>query len=271
MSLRKISLFTALVSALAFSLLYLAPFFNAAELRIYDLFLRFVSTRKRIDNVVFLDVDDPAIAKIGVFPWPRRVMAEGLLWLKEFNAELAIFDIEYIDKSPTHVDELYLQKGLAQDYNRRFSEIGTSVADILGAVSTGRIPPERVVSYIDEITEIITAERDALYRETMKITSDEDLLLAQSAALFGNAWGTLNIQDERPLSGEQAERGLLAEQQFSYAIKKAKGVPGGKNVDVLPPIPLFMQAVRGAGFINITVDPDGVRRRIFLAQEVKGR
>jgi adenylate cyclase len=35
-------------------------------------------------------------------------------------------------------------------------------------------------------------------------------------------------------------------------------------------ISLFMEAIRGAGFTNITVDPDGIRRRIFLAQEVKG-
>ncbi|MDR3122866.1 MAG: CHASE2 domain-containing protein [Treponema sp.] len=233
----------ALASALLFSLLYLAPFFNAAELRIYDMFLRFA---------------------------PRRVMAESLLWLKEFNAGPAIFDIEYIDKSPTQVDEVYLKEGLAQDYNRRFSETGTTVADILGAVGTGHIPPEKAAFYIDEVTEIITAERDALYRDTLKITGDDDLLLARSAALFGNAWGTVNIQEERPLSGEQARRRPLAERYFSYPVKNTGGIGEGENADLLPPIPLFTEAVRGAGFTNITVDPDGVRRRIFPAQEVQG-
>jgi adenylate cyclase len=266
---RKLSVLIALGAALVFSLLYLVPFFDSAEARIYDLFLRFAPRRARIDNVVFLDVDDKAIAKVGVFPWPRRVMAEGLLWLKDFDAELVIFDIEYIDKSPTRVDEIYLQEGRAQDYNRRFSEIGTTMADILGAVSTGSIPPEQAAFYIDEVTEIITMERDALFRDTLKISGDDDLLLAQAAALFGNAWGTLNIQDKRPLSGEQAERRPFAEQHFSYAVKNIKGVSEGKNVDVLPPIPRLMEAVRGAGFTNITVDPDGVRRRIFLTQEIR--
>jgi adenylate cyclase len=266
---RKLSVVIALGAALVFSLLYLVPFFDSAEARIYDLFLRFAPRRARIDNVVFLDVDDRAIAKVGVFPWPRRVMAESLLRLKEFNAELAIFDIEYIDKSPTRVDEVYLQEGRAQDYNRRFSEIGTTMADILGAVSAGFIPPEQAASYIDEVTAIITEERDALFRDTMKISGDDDLLLAQAAALFGNAWGTLNIQDKRPLSGEQAERRLFAEQHFSYAVKNTKGISEGKNIDILPPIPRLMEAVRGAGFTNITVDDDGVRRRIFLAQEIK--
>jgi adenylate cyclase len=261
----------ALGSALIFSLLYLAPFFTAAEAKIYDAFLRFAPRRERIDNVVFLDVDDTAIAQIGVFPWPRRVMAEGLLWLKEFDTELAVFDIEYIDKSPTQVDELYLREGLAQDYDRSFSEIGSAVADILNAVGSGSIPPGEAASYIDDMAELIGAERDALLSDTMNISGNDDLLLSQAAALFGRAWGTLNIQDERPLSGEQAERRPRAEERFSRAVTNKGGVAEGKNVDLLPPIRSFMEAVRGAGFTNVVIDPDGVRRRIFLTQEVQGR
>ncbi|MDR0710049.1 MAG: adenylate/guanylate cyclase domain-containing protein [Spirochaetaceae bacterium] len=270
MSSRKVSAAIALGSALVFSLLCLLPFFDSADAKIYDAFLRFAPRRARIDSVVFLDVDDRAIAKVGVFPWPRRIMAEGLLWLKECKARLAVFDIEYIDKSPTQVDEIYLREGLAQDYNRRFSEIGTAMADILAAVGAGYIPREKAPLYIDEVTELIAAERDALFRDTMKISGDDDLLLARAAALFGRAWGTVNLQDKRPLSGEQAERRPEAERRFSYAVKNENGMAEGKNIDVLPPIPLFMEAVRGAGFTNITVDPDGVRRRIFLAQEVGG-
>jgi adenylate cyclase len=270
MSSRKLSAAIALGSTLAFSLLCLAPVSRAVEAKIYDAFLRLAPRRERTDAVVFLDVDDQSIAKVGVFPWPRRVMAESLLWLKEFNAELAIFDIEYIDKSPTRVDEVYLKEGLARDYDRRFSEIGTAMADILNAVSAGSIPPEKAALYIDDATELIAAERDALFRDTMQIAGDDDLFLSRAAALFGNAWGTLNIQDKQPLAGEQAERRPLAEQRFSYAIKNTKGVSRGNNVDLLPPMPLFMEAIRGAGFTNITVDSDGVRRRIFLAQEVRG-
>jgi adenylate cyclase len=270
MSLRKLSLLVALGSALAFSSLYLLSFFNAAEARIYDAFLRLSPRRDRIDHLVFLDVDDQAVARIGVFPWPRRIVAEALLRLKEYGAGSTILDIEYIDKSPTQVDEVYLKEGLALDYNRSFSEISAAMAEILNAVGAGRIPAEKAPSYIDEVSEFIAGEGDTLFRETMKITGDDDLLLSRAAALFGDVWGTLNIQESRPLTGEQAQRRLLAEQRFSHPVKNAGGVSEGKNVDLLPPIPRFAEAVRGAGFTNITVDPDGVRRRIFLVQEVKG-
>jgi len=272
LSLRKLSALIAFSSSVLFASLYLASFFRLAEYRVYDLFLRLRPRRPQIENVAFLDINDAAIAKIGVYPWPRSVIAEGLLRLKEHGAREAVFDIEFIDKSPTKVDEEYLRKGLALDYNRRFSEIGTTVAQVLNAVSSRRIAPEQAAAYIDDITGIIAAERDALFKDTQRIASDDDLFLSQAAALFGRAWGTLNVQNEdaAPLSGEQLERRSIAEERFSYPVANSGGIAEGKNIDILPAIPLFSNAVRGAGYTNISPDPDGVRRRIFLAQEVHG-
>jgi adenylate cyclase len=45
----------------------------------------------------------------------------------------------------------------------------------------------------------------------------------------------------------------------------------GGYVDLLPPVSVFAQSLRGAGFTNIYIDPDGVRRRIFLVQKVQDR
>jgi adenylate cyclase len=60
----------------------------------------------------------------------------------------------------------------------------------------------------------------------------------------------------------------LAERRFAYPVAAAEGVPGGGAVDILPAIPLFMEAVRGAGFTNVAVDRDGTRRRIYLTRKV---
>ena len=250
-------------------MLHLIPVFTVGNYRLYDFFLRFLPRHKQIDNIVFLNVDDPAIAAIGVFPWPRSVMADGLLRLKEHGAQMVIIDIEYIDKSPTQVDEIYLRDGLARDYNRHFSEISTTIAQVLNAVASGRIPAGRAASYIDELTELIAQERDILYANTLRLTSDDDRLLAQAASLFGNTWGTLNLQEE-PLTGEQAQRRPIAEERFSYPVANYGGITEGRNADILIPIPEFASAVKGAGFTNINPDPDGVRRRISLVEEVHG-
>ncbi|MDR2606838.1 MAG: CHASE2 domain-containing protein, partial [Treponema sp.] len=234
-------------------------------------FLRFRPERERINKVVFLDVDDQAVAHIGVFPWPRSVMAGALLLLKEYGAAAAIFDIEYIDKSPTRVDEVYLKQGLRADFARHFAEISGTMADILSALSAGFIKAADASAYIDDVAELVAGERDLLYQDTLGITGDNDRYLAEAAALFGKTWGTLNLQDEYPLEGEQAERRAFAEQRFSYPVDAAEGVPGGDYTDILPPIPVFMEALRGAGFTNVEIDRDGTRRRIYLVRKVGDR
>jgi adenylate cyclase len=230
---RGLSFVSALGTALIFSILSLSPFFKDAENKIYDAFLRFRPKRERISSVVFLDVDDQAIAHIGVFPWSHSVMAGGLLLLKEYGAA-AVFDIEYIDKSPTQVDEVYLRQGLRTDYARRFAEISANVAEILSALNAGYIKAADASAYTGELAELIAVERDLLYQDTLGIASDNDRYLAEAAALFGKAWGTLNLQDEYPLEGEQAERRIFAEQRFSYPLNATDKVPGGDYVDILP-------------------------------------
>jgi adenylate cyclase len=269
-SVHAVSAIISIVSAFVFSLLYVVPVFRLAENRIYDLFLRFRPGRSRIDTVVFLDVDDQAVAHVGVFPWPRSVMADALLRLKEYGADAAIFDIEYIDKSPTQVDEVYLQRGLPADFDRRFQEIGADVADLLNAIGAGYIKGQDAPEYIADIMDSIAVVRDGLYRDAIRITRDNDAYLAQASALFGRTWATLNLQEEFELAGEQAERRLLAEERFSYPVQTEGRIAESSNVDILAAIPSFMESAAGAGFTNIAIDGDGIRRRIFLTRNVKG-
>jgi adenylate cyclase len=270
MTMKKISALAALGSVGLMSILSFFPFFTGIENQVYDAFLRFRPKREQIDNVVFLDVDDRAITQIGVFPWPRSVMAGGLLRLKEYGAAAAIIDIEYIDSSPAQVDDVYLRQGLGGDFDRRFSSIGARVSELLAAVSGGSIRGADASAYLGDMLELIAQERDRLYGETLNLIRDDDEYLARAASLYGRVWGTLNLQDE-PLAGEQAERRLRAEERFAYPVEAAPGLSVKAAADVLPPIPSFMEAVRGAGFTNVEIDPDGTRRRLFLARPVQGR
>ncbi|MDR3247478.1 MAG: hypothetical protein LBT39_01715 [Treponema sp.] len=58
-------------AAFIFAAFYLTGILGDLEYRIYDTYLRFQPQREHIDNIIFLDVDDNAIAYNGVFPWPR--------------------------------------------------------------------------------------------------------------------------------------------------------------------------------------------------------
>ena len=260
----KQSALIGFLSALLFVILGFVGIFSSLENRLYDFFLRFRPQRERIDTVVFLDVDNEAIAFNGVFPWPRSVMADGLLRLKEYGAAAVIFDIEYVDKGPQGVDTIPLE-ALPWDFDRTFSEIDSNVADLLNAVFDGYLSRSELSGFFSSY---IDSERENLLGKALSIARDNDIYLARASALFGNSWATLNMRNY-PLEGEQASRLAMAEEFFSYPVKTSQSDETPIN-GILPPIPSFAGSAKGAGFTRAYVDSDGVRRRIDLVLEYNG-
>jgi adenylate cyclase len=275
LGLRGRSALIALGAAALFSLIDLSGVFTLAENRVRDNFLRFRPGRERLDQVVFLEVDDEATVQIGVFPWPRSVIADGLLRLKEYGVTHTIFDIEYIDKSPPGVNRVYLEQGLPGDFSQSFSRINANLQDLISALSEGRLSGAGAVQFADVLSSSVMEEERALLEKARGVARDNDEYFAQALALSGGSWATLNLQN-RSLSGEQGERRVLAARKFSYPVKALgnfradMGDSGESYSDLLCPIPPVMEAVRGAGFTNAFVDKDGVRRRIFLTRNVRG-
>jgi adenylate cyclase len=275
MNFRGRSYLIALGAAAFFSVIDLSGAFTMAENRVRDNFLRFRPKRERFNQVVFLEVDDEATVQIGVFPWPRSVMADGLLRLKEYGVSHIIFDIEYIDKSPPGVNRVYLEQGLPGDFSQSFSRLNANFQDMISALSEGRLSGAGAAQFADILSASVAEEEQALLEKARGVARDNDEYFAQALALSGRSWATLNLQ-YRVLSGEQAERQSLAEQKFSYPVntrgsfRADLGEAGEPYTGLLCPIPLVMEAVRGAGFTNAFVDKDGVRRRIFLTRSIGG-
>ena len=261
------SIFIGLAAAVFFSIFFMLGVFDFLNNQVYNYFLGFRQERDRTDKVVFLDVDDPAIAYNGVFPWPRSINADGLLRLKEYGALAAIFDIEFIDKGPQGVDTIYLNQGLQTDFRQIFGNINSAAADVFSALKAGRIDRNDIDEYARDFSALVRGEEDDLYARAQRIARDNDQYLVQSSALFGKSWVSLNLRTY-PLEGEQSQRRPLAEELFSYPVAAAANANRGNFVDVLPPIPGFTLSAKGAGYTNVEIDPDGIRRRIFLTQNI---
>ena len=258
----------ALVSAALFSLLYALGALTPLENKLYDFLLLFRKDRQRSQEIVYLDVDDLAISYYGIFPWPRSIPADSLLRLKEYGARAAIFDIEYIDKGPQGVDSIYLNYNMENDFFRSFSEIDTAVRDLFSAAGTGRVGQGDFNHYANLLSSVINSQREDLLNKARNVARDNDLYLAQAMALFGSAWSTLNLRSY-PLENEEALRRFHAEDRFSLHVTAAPNASKGSGfIDILPALPVFAQAAKGAGFINAVVDSDGVRRRIYLMQNI---
>jgi len=251
------------------SLAYAVGIFGNLGYQVFDAFLGFRANRVRYNNIVFLNVDDDAIAYNGVFPWPRSVTADGILRLKEYGARALIFDIEFIDRGPQGVDTIYLNRGLPADFDRTFAEINSAMMDVFHAIRGGLIDRYDINEHAGTFFDFVNDERDRLFTSVQRIARDNDQYLIQASALFGRSWVTLNLRGE-PLRDEQAERRPIAEQKFSRTIVAAPDAHTGRFVDVLPPLPGLALSAKGAGFTNVEIDDDGIRRRVYLAQNIQG-
>jgi adenylate cyclase len=259
-----------LAPAVFFSLLCICGLFEEPDNKVYDLFLRFRPDRKLAQDITFIDIDDDAIAYNGVFPWPRSVIADGLLRLKEYGARAAVFDIDFTDKGPQGVDAVYLNRGLPADFDRSFTEINARILELLDAIRFNRVNRNDINRHAQSLSGIINGERNSLFSRAKNIARDNDQYLIQASQLFGRSWVTLKLR-KSPLSGEQAERRSMAEKRFSHPVSESPNAFSTQYADILPPLPGFALSAAGAGFTNAEADKDGIKRRVYLAQNIQGR
>ena len=237
--------------------------FRSFEDGFYDAWLHVKPEVPEDEAILFLDIDDLAIARVGVWPWSRSTMAEGLLTLSEFGSGPVVFDIEYVDTSPAGVDRRVLNEQLPSEIAREFGALTGNVEQLLQAVAAGQLTANDALSFFGDLEQSAQSSRDALTRGVQGVVRDNDALLGRAARMHGNAWFTVNMLPEYdPLVPREyvqtAEKRVRIEgvQGESTLVSEARGIR--------PAIPPILGSARGAGFPNVVIDPDGTRRRIQL-------
>jgi adenylate cyclase len=265
-----LNLLVPLVVAGAFAALNLFAFFRSADDRLYDLLLHLKPGIAEDKSLLFIDIDDPAIAKVGTFPWSRDIMADGLIVMKEFGAAYAVFDIEYVDPSPRGVDIKLLGERIPELFSREFTAINQNIRDLFLALRKGSIALGDAQDYVRQLTELTDSSRQILLEQVNAIARDNDTYLGKAARLFGNAYFTVNMLPE---ADENVSDELRQYTLDNIALKKAQAVRGFPlaSEDIRPAILPILRGAKGAGFPNVVIDKDGVRRRIDLLRGYEGR
>lgn len=238
-------------------------FYQVAENGTYDLLLHIKPAVPEDESILLIDIDDLAIARVGVFPWSRDIMADGLILMKEFEAGYAVFDIEYTEQSPRGVNNSVLTEEIPELFAGEFSAIDRNVNDLFLALKTGTISMRDAEEYVQDLSGLTEASKNILLKKVADIARDNDKYLGQAARLFEKAYFTVSmlLDEDETSSGE-----LKAYVNEKVSIK---------NIDVQAEIPFIVPDIRpailpiirggrGAGFPNVVVDEGGVRRRITL-------
>lgn len=252
-----------------FGLLYLWSGWQRLDYGLYDLYLHIKPPVKEDPRILLLNVDDEAIIRSGSWPWPRGLMAQGLEVMAEFGAAYAVFDIEYLERSPMSVDKQYLDVTLKTAFAEGFRDIQTSTRDVILSLAGGTIPRSSLDYYAEELASLTQSVGDDLYYRTRSVAVENDSYLGKAMALFGNSFITLHLRETR----EEITPPDLRSLAHSRFTQKNTLDPQGfapKMGDYLIPIAEISRNAKGAGFTNVPIDSDGYRRRMDIVASVDG-
>lgn len=248
---------------LTFGTLELLGVFRQAEHQVYDAWLHVKPEVEQREEILFLDVDDLAIARVGVWPWSRDIMARGLLTLGEFGAGPVVFDIEYVDASPLAVDGQVLENQIPGAFQREFNELTGSIEGLLNAIANGQIPPADAPEFFRDLTLLADESQSQLLGRVEDIVRNNDRILGNAAAATGNAWFTVNLVPEADAEVPES-RIALARERVALTGVRGESERVLRAEGLRPTIEPVLEGGAGAGFPNVVIDEDGTRRRIEL-------
>jgi adenylate cyclase len=237
----------ALLSALIMiGLVYLFSLTTAhdrLEYVFYDLRFKIKPKAEPLPELVLLNVDDPSISALGVYPWPRHYYAYILRQLKEVGLANLVFDFQFMDSSPPLLNP--------DGFNT-----------ILGELSIGKpILPE----------------------DLYKVVIDNDRDLAMAVAEFPGTilpYSFAKVESKLSLSPEvQAAKDASIEK---FTKSASLPLPVGREeifraladadrVTINYPIPELMDAASSFGFVDNDADLDGAHRRVRLIRVFQDR
>ncbi|MBN2509330.1 MAG: adenylate/guanylate cyclase domain-containing protein [Spirochaetales bacterium] len=260
---RRFSVVIVLAVSLVFALGLVFGFFSEADYLIYDLLLHVRPKLAQDESIVFLEVDDTAIDYVGVWPWSRHIMADGLFLLKELGAERVVFDIEYVQSSPRGVNQTVLTEDIPEVLDRDFVTMNSNVRDLVTAISQGYIKASEAGDYLDQLEDLSGDIKAGIQREIMSISRDNDRYLGEGAHFFQKAFFTVTmIPDAAVNLDPEYLKWVAKEKSYSRVSGDLRSVP--EFPGIMPAIAPVLEGAAGAGFPNIIIDSDGVRRRIHL-------
>lgn len=278
----KINYVLAFVIFIFFLFFSFTKMAQKAENSFYDLGLRIKPEVVERDDVLLLNVDDLAIEKVGSWPWSRDVLANVLVRLRELGGKVAVFDIEYLSPSLQAVNKDYIENTLPKEYSEVKNEIKEYIDAFSSSIQRKDIALNDVLDAGHEMSEYFENSISSLSDSvSSKVFKDNDAYFASTVSFFGNTFLTINaveinMEENTKDVKDYAYKNLLysnIEDKEEYIKKETLKLRAKLNevYGIAPAILPVIQKAKGAGFPNVVIDSDGVRRRIPLLSEYNGK
>ncbi len=253
-----------------------------SESGFYDLLLKIKPEIKERSEILLLNIDDFAIEQIGSWPWSRDILADALIRLKEVGGKTAVFDIEYLSAGRMGANNEYVEQELPKAYKTVRNELTEYIEDFSEAVASKNIPLNEVQEAGKDMSSYFESRIDELSESVIKhVFRNNDTYMGNAVRFFDNTFLTINaveinINSEiKTLKDFTYNNFLFNNVEDEQDLFKTETHANRKNANeeygMAPAIMPILKNARGAGFPNVVIDEDGVRRRIPLFSEYNGR
>lgn len=252
------------------------------EYSMYDTMLKLKPAPVERDDVLLIDIDDRAIEEIGAWPWTRDILADLLIRMGELGGRAVVFDIEYLTPGQAGVNRSYVKDIFPEEYSGTKGEVLDYLGQFTEAVAQKNIPLNSVREVGSDMSGYLGERLDALSSSvTGNIFRDNDEYFAKAIGFFGHAYLTINntkltenndLDEAKKFAYENLLRSDVVDRLGRIILENQRNrelVKGEKGMT--PTILTLLNRVAGAGFPNVIIDEDGIRRRVELLSEYEGK
>ena len=214
-------------------------FLDTLDYKHYDVMMQLRADPEASSNVIMVEIDDDSIEKLGRWPWPRSLIAEGIQKINSGNPRVIGLNIIYSEPEES--------EGLKELQNLE-TLFKTTVLDASG--KNGRT--------------FFQAMRDAQTR------LDNDRKLEGAIEESGKVVLPAFFRTSAVVAeSKRVTKGPLFDQSIQN-INNPDGNPVPQANEIILPISQFFKASKGVGHINFVPDIDGTLRRERLFYEYRG-
>ncbi|MBN2351701.1 MAG: adenylate/guanylate cyclase domain-containing protein [Spirochaetales bacterium] len=259
-----------------FTVLEAASVLAPLEHRAYDLSLAVRPEPPADQHLLLVAVDDPAIEfSKTVWPWPRDLMARGMLHMREFGASQIVLDILYEQPSAPGINS-GAYAAAAKTYTAAFNDLKDYFLGLEDSLRRGMLSLRDLPAAARDYAAAIDSTKQDLLDRMNDITENRDEMLGNAARAFGHAFFAVNLSLDPEAEPGKRLAGLDQALQKKFFLSNAtvNGRIAASAVDIVPPVGPVLSGARAFGFpvTESQIDqPDGVTRRINLFYKLQDK
>ena len=196
--------------------------------KVYDFYNSYYPQDESNNSIVIIDIDDQSIESIGQWPWPRFRLAEALRFINEGKPSSILVDILLSEKDRTSL--INIQEMFTKEF---------AVNLDLSTVPQGLIDNDTYLSHVIDGTPLVLSS---------VLTENK----VDNKGLCTN-----NHIDK--LSNDKTDIRQVTDYLLSLNATQYKGI--------ICPLEAFYQHSASTGFINASIDKDGLVRRMPILKQ----